>query len=62
MTISEAKAELEKQQEIANKIWEESKPARDAQDKALEPWHLANRKINGLKGIIALLEESSTIV
>jgi hypothetical protein len=56
ITLDEAKKELAEQIELSDKLWQESAPQRSAQDAVLKPWHEANRRIDGLKAIIAVLE------
>ena len=56
ITLDEAKKQLAEAVRLSDKIWQESKLQRDAQDAALKPWHEVNRKIDGLKAIVAMLE------
>ncbi len=56
ITLQKAKEKLAEEIQKANQLWEASAPQRAAQDAALKPWHEANRRIEGLKGIIAFFE------
>ena len=59
MTINEAKEKLAAEIEKSAVIWASTEAVRRAQDEALKPWHEANRRIDGYKGIIALLESET---
>ena len=56
-TLEQLKKERDETVAESNRIWLESEPVRNAQEAALVPWHAANRKIDGLKAMIELLEK-----
>jgi hypothetical protein len=56
LNLDEVKKQLAEQIELANKLWLDSEPQRMAADSAMKPWHETNRRIDGLKGLVSILE------
>jgi hypothetical protein len=61
LNLDEVKKQLAEQIELANKFWLDSEPQRMAADSAMKPWHETNRRIDGLKGLVSILETEANV-